>query len=65
MDGKCSTSRDPTEKTVDPLLKWIWNEKKALLWRPIGLNSPLLSEFQFYYFMFLRCPSEILRDLIA
>jgi hypothetical protein len=21
MDGKCSTSRDPTEKTVDPLLK--------------------------------------------
>ena len=31
----------------------------------MGLNSPIESEFQFSYFMFLRCPSGILRDLIC
>ena len=30
-----------------------------------GLASPTESEFRFYYFIFLRCPSEILRYLMA
>ena len=44
-------------------------QQRAEIWvvlrRPMGLNSPVESEFQFFYFIFLRCPSGILRDLIT
>jgi hypothetical protein len=30
--------------------------------RPMALNSPIESEFQFSYFISLRCPSGILQD---
>jgi len=36
-----------------------------LLSRPMGLNSPCLSEFHFSYFIVLRYPSGVLRDLIT
>ena len=40
-------------------------EIHPILLLPMGLNSPTESEFRFSYFIFLRCPSGILRDLIT
>ena len=37
----------------------------TVLWLPTGLNSPTESEFRFLNFIFLRCPSGNLRNLIA
>jgi hypothetical protein len=39
--------------------------KLEVLWCPTGLNSPIVFEFGFSHFNFLRCPSGILRDLIT
>ena len=46
-----------------------WTKRKddsryLVLSLPMGLNSPIESEFQFSYFSFLLCPSGNLRDLI-
>ena len=37
----------------------------AILSLPMGLNSPIESEFRFSYFSFLRCPSENLQVFIV
>jgi Homeodomain-like domain-containing protein len=48
---------------LDKIMEWLLLYHDLLL-RPMGLNFPKVSEFHFFYFMYLLCPSGNLRDFI-